>query len=328
VESNAGLWYDKFCDQWLEGWDCLGETGKKNWIQGVTKGRVGDTRLIKEVVNRRLNLIEKCGGTPLYFNTEGSFVTGLGRNHPVENGFAWHHSLGTPYLPGSSVKGIVRSWAKVWEEEAEEVISRIFGPRGSDYPSVGSVIFLDAIPLDPVQLKPDVMTPHYGPYYQGNEPPADWHNPVPVPFLVVDSKQDFLFCLLPRRPLQMQDREDCQKAVVWLKMALKYVGGGAKTAAGYGRFEQIVPRSPSVNWLDKEMDKLAKEHNKSISKVLAEMPMKIAESWNKINDQELKRLVLTDIEKRYGMLWNHPTGGLKKAKKIYELVMPEGAGDN
>jgi len=65
VESNAGLWYDKFCDQWQEGWDGLGETGKKNWIQGVTKGPVGDSRFINEVVNRRLNLIEKCGGTAL-----------------------------------------------------------------------------------------------------------------------------------------------------------------------------------------------------------------------------------------------------------------------
>lgn len=325
AQSNAGLWYDKFCDQWQEGWDGLGETGKKNWIHGVTKGPVGDIRIINEVVNRRLNLINKCGGTALYFKTDGPFVTGLGRNHPVENGFAWHQSLGTPYLPGSSVKGIVRSWAKVWEEEADEVINRIFGPRGSDSPSVGSVIFLDAIPVDQVQLKPDVMTPHYGPYYQGNEPPADWHNPVPVPFLVVDSKQDFLFGLLPRRPTEGQDKEDCQKAVGWLKLALEYVGGGAKTAAGYGRFEQIVPRSPGMDWLDKEIDKLAKEHNKSPLKVLAEMPMKIADSWNKIDEPEIKKMVLIYIKERYGQLWNHPTGGLKKAKKIYESMMDDDA---
>jgi len=107
-----------------------------------------------------------------------------------------HQSLGTPYLPGSSVKGIVRSYAKVCKKSGRSH-QPIFGPRGAASPSVGSVIFLDAIPIDPVQLKLDVMTPHYGPYYQGNEPPADWHNPVPVPFLVVDSRQDFLFGLLP-----------------------------------------------------------------------------------------------------------------------------------
>ncbi len=323
-ESNAGLWYDKFCDQWQEKWDGLGENGKRNWIQGVTNEPVGDFRLITEIVSRRLNLIEKCGGTVIYLKTEGPFVTGLGRNHPVENGFAWHPSLGTPYLPGSSVKGIVRSWAKAWEEESEEVISRIFGTKDSDSPSVGSVIFLEAIPLDKVQLKPDVMTPHYGPYYQGSEPPADWHNPVPVPFLVVDSKQDFLFGLLPRRPQEAQDKEDCQKATKWLKDALKYIGGGAKTAVGYGRFEQIIPRSPSMDWLDKEIERLAKEHNKSPPKILFEMPMKVAESWNTIGERKIKEEVLGEIKARYGELWDHPPGGLKKARKIYEAKPPEG----
>jgi len=319
VESNAGLWYDKFCDQWLDEWEGLGDASKRNWIQQVTRGPVGDSRLIGEIVRRRLNLITQCRGTPFHFKTEGPFVTGLGRNHPVENGFAWHQTLGTPYLPGSSVKGIVRSWATIWEEESKEIINRVFGPRNSNSPSVGSVIFLDAIPEGQVRLKADVMTPHYGPYYQGNEPPADWHNPVPVPFLVVDSKQDFLFGLLPRRPQEVQDKEDCQKAIKWLKDALKYIGGGAKTAAGYGRFEQIIPRSPGMDWLDKEIERLAKENNKSPQKVLAEMPMKVAENWNKIENQEIKKDVLIEIISRYGELWDHPPGGLKKAKRIYEV---------
>lgn len=317
-DSNAGLWYDKFCDQWLENWDGLGDSGKKNWITGVTCGPVGDPHLIKEVTERHLNLLTGCGGTALYLKTDGPFVTGLGRNHPVENGFAWHHTLGTPYLPGSSVKGIVRSWAKIWREKDGETINRIFGPRDSNTSSVGSIIFLDAIPVSQVQLKADVMTPHYGPYYQGDEPPADWHNPVPVPFLVVDSGQDFLFGLLPRRPQDEVDREDCKKAAEWLKEALSRIGGGAKTAAGYGRFEHFVPRSPAMDWLDKEIETLAKKQNKPPSRVLTEMPMKVAESWNEIKEPELKEKVLDDIKVRYGLLWDHPTGGLKKAKKIYE----------
>jgi CRISPR-associated protein Cmr6 len=318
-ESNAGLWYDKFCDQWSEEWDGLGESGKKNWIEGVTKKPVGDPRLINEIIERRLNLISGCGGFALHLKTEGPFVTGLGRNHPVENGFAWHQTLGTPYLPGSSVKGVVRSWAKIWEEEKDETINRIFGPRDSSTSSVGSVIFLDAIPISQVQLKADVMTPHYGPYYQGDEPPADWHSPVPVPFLVVEKGQDFLFGVMPRRPENKSDMDDCKKAAEWLRVALNKIGGGAKTAAGYGRFEVFVPRSPAIDWLDKEIDRLAREQNKDPSKVLTEMPLKVAESWNSIEDSELKEKVLADIKTRYGKLWDHPTGGLKKAKKIYEV---------
>jgi|WetSurMetagenome_2_1015567.scaffolds.fasta_scaffold15965_6 CRISPR-associated protein Cmr6 len=108
-ESNAGLWYDKFCDQWQEKWYDLGDSGKKSWIEEITDRPVGDPRLIKEIMERRLNLITGCGGIALHIKTDGPFVTGLGRNHPVENGFAWHQILGTPYQPGSSVKGIVRS---------------------------------------------------------------------------------------------------------------------------------------------------------------------------------------------------------------------------
>lgn len=327
MDSNAGLWYNKFCDQWQDDWDGLGDSGKRNWILQVTNNPVGDSRLINEMAERRLNLINKCEGIFLYLKTEGPFVTGLGRNHPVENGFAWHQTLGTPYLPGSSVKGIVRSWVKVWKEEPDVVINRIFGPRDSISHSVGSVIFLDAIPTAQILLKSDVMTPHYGPYYQGNEPPADWHNPVPVPFLVVDTKQDFLFGLIPRRLTSMQDKADCRKATEWLKDALKYIGGGAKTASGYGRFDQIILRSPGMDWLDREISRLAKEHNKLPSKVLSEMPKIVAESWSKIEDPKIKQTVLGEIKTRYGELWDHPPGGLKKAKRIYEGVMQQDASE-
>jgi len=326
AKSNAGLWYDKFCDQWLEKWDGLGDSGKKDWIEGMTRESVGDSELIKEAMARRLKLINQCGGIALHLKTEGAFVTGLGRNHPVENGFAWHQILGTPYLPGSSVKGVVRSWQRVWKEEDEERSNRIFGPRGSDISRVGSVIFLDAIPAGQTKLKADVMTPHYGPYYQGDEPPADWFSPVPVPFLVVDSKQDFLFGLIPRRPTDEIDKNDCRKAAEWLKEALSYIGAGAKTAAGYGRFEHFIPRSPAMDWLDKEIENLARAQNKSPEKVLSEMPMKIAESWNKIEDSKLKQEVFSEIKTRYESLWDHPTGGLKKAKKIYESISSEGNG--
>ncbi|MFA6373459.1 MAG: RAMP superfamily CRISPR-associated protein [Methanothrix sp.] len=73
-----------------------------------------------------------------------------------------------PYLPGSSIKGVVRSWAASWLSQPECDINRIFGPRDSNDRSakdhsVGSVIFLDVLPIKPVQLKVDIITPHYGP---------------------------------------------------------------------------------------------------------------------------------------------------------------------
>jgi CRISPR-associated protein Cmr6 len=270
-ESNAGLWYDKFCNKWCmdsnkEGLKCWSMESfeqrypddrkesinpKMDWISTVVRKdtnekRVGSKSLLKEFRTRREWLLKNSGQYPIYLKTVGPFVTGLGRNHPVENGFAWHHTLGVPYLPGSSIKGVVRSWAASWLSQPEEDIKRIFGPRDDQKDhSVGSVVFLDALPIKPVQLKVDIITPHYGPYYQddkGKTPPADWHSPVPVPFLVVDTDQGFIFGLMPRRPGDPKGIDDCSKVNGWLVDALKNLGGGAKTAVGYGRFEGFVPR--------------------------------------------------------------------------------------
>jgi CRISPR-associated protein Cmr6 len=259
-ESNAGLWYDKFCSKWcmdpsreglkrwsMESFESINP--KMDWISSVVrKGndtkRVGSKSLLNEFRARRERFLKELVQKPIYLKTVGPFVTGLGRNHPVENGFAWHHTLGVPYLPGSSIKGVVRSWALSWHLQPKDDIIRIFGPRDSKDHSVGSVIFLDALPIKPVQLKVDIITPHYGPYYQdeGQKPPADWYSPIPVPFLAVDSDQEFIFGLIPRRSNNPKDIDDCSKANEWLVDALKDLGAGAKTSVGYGRFERFDPR--------------------------------------------------------------------------------------
>jgi len=300
---------------------------KLEWINTMVTCKIGNRVLMEEAKGRTEKLLLAHSQYPIFFRTVGSFVTGLGRNHPVENGFVWHHTLGVPYIPGSSVKGLVRAWATSWdsgwgsEEEKLEVLSRIFGPRRSKGHSVGSVVFLDAIPVKPVQLKADIMTPHYGPYYQGDKPPADWHSPVPIPFLVVDDKQEFQFGIMPRRPQEDEDIKDCETASHWLIEALENIGAGAKTSVGYGRFEHIVPRSPAIEWLESKINKLAKEQNKQPSEVLKDMHSKLADSWSNIKDPKLKYDVQNEIVKRYrelGLWDDPPTRKMRKTKRRYE----------
>lgn len=237
--GNVGLWYDKFCDRWQSNWvDGLGDEGKKAWIDQVAHRAIGDEERLEVAQRRMIALLRAHGQQPLFFKTADAFVTGLGREHPVENGFAWHPTLGVPYLPGSSVKGMVRAWAERWLDSKPDSddINRIFGPK-QGHLHVGSVIFLDALPTGPVQLKADVMTPHYGPYYQdesGQTPPADWHPPTPIPFLAVARDQSFLFGVMPRRAGAVSEVEQAQ---TWLRSALAWIGAGAKTAVGYGRFD-------------------------------------------------------------------------------------------
>jgi CRISPR-associated protein Cmr6 len=48
--------------------------------------------------------LDACGTSPL--------VTGVGTEHPLENGFAFLDPYGLPYLPGSGVKGVIRRAAE------------------------------------------------------------------------------------------------------------------------------------------------------------------------------------------------------------------------
>lgn len=237
-EPNAGLWYDKFFDQWNEAYSAVREGGKASWVKSGADKPVGTKHAVEEMARRIGTLAENHGGQLAYFRTDGPFVTGLGRSHPVENGFAWHHTLGTPYLPGSSLKGMLRAWAHEKEIKPTD-IARIFGAGGSRSGTVGSVVFFDAIPTKPVSLAADVMTPHYSPWYQDEMdqiPPADWHDPTPIPFLVVATGQSFVFALAPRRPQNSDDQKDCETVFQWLAQALDSLGAGAKTSVGYGRF--------------------------------------------------------------------------------------------
>src|SRR5690554_2704810 len=107
------------------------------------------------------------------------FTTGLGNEHPLENGFAFLDPYGLPYLPGSGVKGVLRRAAGElasgdWGESSgwnDATITALFGLESGDNESEhlrGALRFWDVIP----QIKGDclsveIMTPHQKHYYQG-----------------------------------------------------------------------------------------------------------------------------------------------------------------
>lgn len=76
------------------------------------------------------------------------------------------------------------------------------------------------------------MTPHYA-GWSAEDPPGDWRSPVPIPFLTTADRTPFLFGIVPCRAVA---DDDLDLVSGWLRSALENVGGGAKTAVGYGRF--------------------------------------------------------------------------------------------
>lgn len=245
-DGHRGLWYDKFCDRWTTGWDLKSAGGNLNpklaWIEKATNGKVGSETALADYAERLYNLVTRRGGAVLVGVAQSRFVTGLGRSHPTENGFAWHPTLGTPYLPGSSLKGLTKAWAR--EAGYGEEADRVLGGPGQ----AGTVAFLDAVPVRPVDLEADVLTPHYANWTK-DDPPGDWRSPIPVPYLVAASGTSLLFGLIPAG---QAGGDDVALARQWLVAALDEFGVGAKTAIGYGRF--LVQPDPLLERLERERE--------------------------------------------------------------------------
>lgn len=98
----------------------------------------------------------------------------------------------------------------------------------------GEATFFDAYPIQTPRLELDVLNPHYGKYYRGEAPPADYLDPVPTYFLTVAKGNTFHFAIATNSQT-LADR-----AVGWLSEALGEIGIGGKTSAGYG-FMQVQP---------------------------------------------------------------------------------------
>ena len=133
------------------------------------------------------------------------FTTGLGNEHPLENGFAFLHPYGLPYLAGSGVKGVLRQSAgelaaglfaddSGWQAEAMSTadgqpiadgmppenmpdmqwtssrIDALFGHAAGEGQAEhlrGALTFWDVIPtIQGGCLSTEIMTPHQAHYYQ------------------------------------------------------------------------------------------------------------------------------------------------------------------
>lgn len=158
------------------------------------------------------------------------FTTGLGNEHPLENGFAFLNPYGLPYLPGSGVKGVLRQAARElargewgdthgWSREQIHLLERkgqsaialsvldvLFGreTEGGDSDHVrGTLSFWDTLPQIPGDtLAVDIMTPHQSHYYQpqegrnknsGSTNPHDSGAPNPISFLTLPPGTGFTF---------------------------------------------------------------------------------------------------------------------------------------
>lgn len=228
-----------------------------------------DIKYVKDIADRNFSAIQDSGLKlfNIEFAVDWRLVVGLGIESVYETSMTLHHVHGFPYIPGSSVKGIVRSWVitEVFGETNDDNGLKFTDLKGAETRALddkgfieifgnteksGKVRFFDAFPTTPPKIETDVMNPHFRDYYRdqkGKTPPADYQEPVPVSFLTVkDTSFRFILGMKEKENRIIAEDSLLDQGIVlldvagrWLNKALSEHGVGAKTAIGYGLMRSV-----------------------------------------------------------------------------------------
>lgn len=226
--THPGLWLDKYLPDYEDG-------RKQSHVAQVSAIAVPDAYL--KFFDRWRAALTASGAIIVREATvQGRLSIGLGGEGVLETAITLHHTYGIPYIPGSALKGLAANYARNrlnkddWNTKSD-AYKVMFGETDS----AGYVTFFDALYVPNSGRKnggkaqalwPDVITVHHPKYYQGDQPPADWDSPTPVPFLSATGT----YLLAIGGPADW-----VEKAFEILACALAKEGVGAKTSSGYGR---------------------------------------------------------------------------------------------
>lgn len=201
---------------------------------------------------------------PFEATLKSPLVIGLGNEHPTEKGFLFDWNMGIPYIPASSIKGVVRLATMVnklnefndpdgpdmlrylenikKDDTMPEPMKALFGAGGDKSSQRGKVIFLDAYPEKLPKLKAEIMNCHYPDYLNKSERgPTEDQSPNPQRYWAVDKLDrsnkplKFVFRMIVC-PDVAQNTDHMSSLKAAFVSGLADHGLGAKTAVGHGRF--------------------------------------------------------------------------------------------
>lgn len=218
-------------------------------------------------------------------------ATGLGNEHPLENGFAFLNPHGLPYLAGSGVKGVLRRAAEElesgeWGDAAgwsQTAIDALFGleTESGDTQATrtrGALVFWDLFfqpPANKAALSVEIMTPHHSGYLQNGGTPHGNESPNPIPFLAIPAGCEctlYVQCNPALIPAEAAELHQGWQALVEaaVEHAGEWLGFGAKTAVGYGRLG-IDPKAQAERAAQREAE-AAERRKQEAEAALASMP--------------------------------------------------------
>lgn len=264
--ENRSLLLDKFVSH--KGWPM-----KNNEASSESLDRCIDCKLKPPVEKMRRAHVQHLG--EMFRKREAEMRVVKGRlearlainlsDGMIENGgICLDRMFGTPYIPGSAIKGVCRHLAleKLRKEEMSiHLFQGIFGTAGTDFEDKGelkgwepqqmegwhrdqkgAVCFLVAYPSNEASLEKDITNVHFPKYYRsGKVEDLKEEEPQPNLFPVIKKGTEFLFFLSLNDQLkgEAKRKEVLDKAEELLCEAIGCSGIGAKTGAGYGWFTDL-----------------------------------------------------------------------------------------
>lgn len=132
------------------------------------------------------------------------------------------------YIPATSIRGIVRAWAKQRPDIYLRMIE-LLGYQENDRIQSGKIQFLDAWPTSPCKLHLDIVNPQqeFQVFHQGQGTPLSCYT-------LGDGQSSINFEVAIRGIPGCTTPEEVDEVWSWVQQALKVNGVGSRTASGYG----------------------------------------------------------------------------------------------
>jgi len=201
--------------------NCLLNSRKPNIVFVNSKGQVSRFNSLEELKKLAEKIVDMC----------------ISGNEEIKTGFSFDYTTGQPYIPASSVKGMLRSYFK----EHRQAVSEIIKAKTDKEFSEDEIALLESdifdyndIFLDTVvywgdkyghMLSSDYITPHDTDHIK---------NPVPIRILKINPgvRLEFRFLLNDHTVNDETVKKDMLKDIFTELLSL--FGVGAKTNVGYG----------------------------------------------------------------------------------------------
>jgi CRISPR type III-B/RAMP module RAMP protein Cmr6 len=246
--QNLSLYFSRLCKE-IDEPDIHEHEAKEKAINRMESGVSNEAfDLYRRAYNNWRKAWENSGNALCFeMSVRTPMVVGIGDQNIHEFGISLQHPWGTPFIPGTAVKGVTSMAARQsgdpnWRRNPNtadpdgKYAETVFGGINADRErTAGGIGFADAwwVPHDKKPFQADIVNVHYQSYYRGGGGwPDGVEAPVPVKFIVIKPETRFLFVLTG-------DIGWCKIVKQIVRVAAEERGFGAKTRVGYGRMQYV-----------------------------------------------------------------------------------------